>query len=378
MSAPVHVPFLDLRAVYAELQAELDDAILKVARSGWYLLGSALDAFESEFARFVGVRHCVGVANGLDALELSLRAMDIGPGDEVIVPTNTFIATWLAVSNIGAVPVPVEPDDATFNIDPARIEQAVTSRTRAILPVHLYGQVADMPAIMDIATRRGLRVLEDAAQAHGARLGGASAGTFGDASAWSFYPGKNLGAFGDGGAVTTNDPVLAERLRSLRNYGSRVKYVHDEPGVNSRLDDIQAAILGVKLRHLEDWNERRRACAAFYSAELAETPLRLPHVPEDSAPVWHLYVVRTPERDELQAALRRDGIDTLIHYPHPPHRQGAYAASTLADMSFPISEQMHREVLSLPIGPHLGRDQQARVVDATRSYFARSASGSVR
>ena len=374
--SPGHVPFLDLRAAYLELQGEVDEALLRVARSGWYLLGSALEAFESEFARFVGVRHCIGVANGLDALSLGLRALGIRAGDEVIVPSNTFIATWLAVSGLGAVPVPVEPDPATFNIDPSRIEDAITSRTRAIVPVHLYGQVADMPAIMAIAQRHDLQVLEDAAQAHGARLGGVSAGSFGHASAWSFYPGKNLGAFGDGGAVTTNDPGIADRIRSLRSYGSRVKYVHEERGVNSRLDDLQAAVLSTKLRHLEEWNERRRSCAALYLAELTGTPLQLPEVPAGSVPVWHLYVVRSPERDQLQAALRRGGIDTLIHYPHPPHKQGAYADTPLAGLSLPVSEQMHREVLSLPIGPHLARDQQLRVVEATREFFARSTAGS--
>jgi len=367
---PSRVPFLDLKAPYLELQGEMDAALLGIARGGWYLLGESLTAFETEFARFVGVKHCVGLANGLDALQLSLRAMGVGPGDEVIVPSNTYIATWLAVSALGAQPVPVEPDPATFNLDPARLEAAITSRTRVILPVHLYGQVADMDAIGVIASERGIRVLEDAAQGHGATLRGAEAGSLGDAAAWSFYPGKNLGAFGDGGAVTTNDDALADSIRVLRNYGSRIKYVNEVRGVNSRLDDIQAAVLSVKLPLLKEWNERRRACANFYTAELVGTSLELPVVPAGSDPAWHLYVVRTPHRDRLQQALRDSGIDTLIHYPTPPHHQQAYADTTFAGSSFPISEKMHREVLSLPIGPHLSRDQQERVVEATIRHSA--------
>ena len=367
------VPFLDLRAPYLELRAEIDAALLGVASSGWYLMGAPLEAFEAAYARFVGVKHCVGVANGLDALVLSLRAMGIGAGDEVIVPSNTYIATWLAIDAVGATIVPVEPDPATLNIDPALIEAAITPRTRVILPVHLYGQAADMGAITAIARRRGLEVLEDSAQAHGAGYCGAQAGSLGDASAWSFYPGKNLGAFGDGGAVTTNDDEIADRVRVLRNYGSRTKYVNEVRGVNSRLDDIQAAVLSAKLPHLDEWNDRRRAQAHRYTTELADSPLILPHVPEWANPVWHLYVIQTPERDELQAALRQQGVDTLIHYPYPPHRQLAYAGTDLAARSFPISERVHREVLSLPIGPHMTSAQQDRVIEATQRYFTRTA-----
>ena len=367
------VPFLDLKAAYLELRTELDEALLGVARSGWYLLGAPLEAFETAFARYVGAKHCVGVANGLDALTLTLRAMEIGPGDEVIVPSNTYIATWLAVTAVGATVVPVEPDEATFNIDPALIEEAVTSRTRVILPVHLYGQTADMRPIMDVARRHGLRVLEDSAQAHGAACDDVRAGNLGDASAWSFYPGKNLGAFGDGGAVTTNDDAIASRLRILRNYGSSLKYVNEVRGVNSRLDDMQAAVLNAKLRVLDDWNARRTACAVRYRSELAGTSLKLPVVPMWATPVWHLYVVRTPRRDQLQAALRASGVDTLIHYPHPPHRQQAYADSPVAGRSFPISERLHREVLSLPIGPHLSEQQLGRVIEATHQFLAREA-----
>ena len=373
MSGPERVPFLDLRAPYLELRTQLDAALLAVAESGWYLLGAPLEEFERAFARFVGVKHCVGVANGLDALQLALRALGVGHGDEVIVPSNTYIATWLAVSSLDATVVPVEPDAGTFNIDPDRIEDAVTPRTRVILPVHLYGQTADMRAINEIARHHGLRVLEDSAQAHGATHPGRMAGSLGDASAWSFYPGKNLGAFGDGGAVTTNDDGIADQVRMLRNYGSRVKYVNEVRGVNSRLDDIQAAVLSAKLPHLEEWNARRQACADFYASELAETPLTLPEVADGSRSAWHLYVVRTPERDPFQAALKAAGIDTLIHYPHPPHRQRAYADTALAARSFPISERLHREVLSLPIGPHMTSDQQRRVVEAAKRYFARTA-----
>jgi dTDP-4-amino-4,6-dideoxygalactose transaminase len=304
--------------------------------------------------------------------------MGIGAGDEVIVPSNTYIATWLAVTAVGATPVPVEPDEATYNLDPARIEDAITPRTRAVLPVHLYGQAADMAAINAIAARHGLLVLEDSAQAHGAASYGARAGTLGNASAWSFYPGKNLGAFGDGGAITTNDDAIADKVRVLRNYGSRVKYVNEVRGVNSRLDDIQAAVLSAKLPVLDEWNARRQECAAFYTDALADTPLRLPAVPDWASPVWHLYVVATPERDRLQASLRNDGVETLIHYPHPPHRQQAYADTPLSARAFPISERIHREVLSLPIGPHISRDQQQLVVDAVQAYFAQSASGARR
>ena len=284
-----------------------------------------VDAFEAEYATYCGAAHCVGVANGLDALHLALRAMDVGPGDEVIVPSNTYIATWLAVSQCGATPVPVEPDERTFNIDPARIEAAITPRTRVLLPVHLYGQPANMDEILAIARKHGLKVLEDGAQAHGARYKGQRLGAHGDAVAWSFYPGKNLGAMGDGGAVTTNDPQLADRLRVLRNYGSRVKYVNEVQGYNSRLDPLQAAILRVKLAHLDEWNERRRAIAARYQSGLAGCGLALPHVPEWAEPVWHLYVVQHPQRDALQQALNDAGVGTLIHYPIPPHRQQAYA-----------------------------------------------------
>ena len=367
------VRFLDLAAPYRELRSEIDEAVGRILAGGWYLLGAELEAFETEFARYVGVRHCIGVANGLDALRLALLAMDVGAGDEVLVPSNTYIATWLGVSQTGATPVPVEPDAATLNIDPDRLEAAVTPRTRAILPVHLYGQPADMDPIREVAARHGLRVLEDAAQAQGARYRGRRAGALGDAAAWSFYPGKNLGAMGDAGAVTTNDDVLADRVRVLRNYGSRVRYVNEVQGWNSRLDDLQAAILRVKLRRLDEWNARRAAAAARYRDALVESGLGLPHVPEWAEPVWHQFVVRAPDRDALRQALTDEGVETLIHYPIPPFRQAAYASLALDPARYPIADAAALEVLSLPIGPHLDGVSQARVVAAVLRHAPRPA-----
>lgn len=350
------VPFLDLQAATAELREEIDAVVSRVLSSGMYILGEETEAFEAEFAAYVGAAHAVGVANGLDALHLALRALGVGPGDEVIVPSNTYIATWLAVSYAGAVPVPVEPDARTYNLDPSRIEAVITPRTRVILPVHLYGQPCDLDPILAVARAHGLRVLEDCAQAHGARYRGTRVGAHGDLCAWSFYPGKNLGALGDAGAVTTNDPDFADRVRVLRNYGSRVKYVNEVQGYNSRLDPLQAAILRVKLRHLDAWNARRRELAAWYLEHLAGVPdLTLPHVPEWAEPCWHLFVIRHPRRDELQAKLAEAGIGTLIHYPIPPHRQEAYRDLGFGPGAFPIAETLAREVLSLPIGPHCPR-----------------------
>jgi dTDP-4-amino-4,6-dideoxygalactose transaminase len=358
----MRVPFLDVGATYVELKDELDAAVSRVLSSGWYVLGAEIAAFEEEFAAHVGVKHCIGVGNGLDALHLALRAMNVGSGDEVIVPSNTYIATWLAVSYAGATPVPVEPDLRTYNLDPALIEAAITPRTRAILPVHLYGQPADMDPICDIAQRYGLWVLEDAAQAQGARYRGRRVGSLGHAAGWSFYPAKNLGAFGDAGAVTTNDDGLADRLRELRNYGSKVKYVNEERGYNSRLDEIQAAVLRVKLRHLDSWNDRRRRIAAQYLDLLHQTDLVLPRVETWADPVWHLFVVRSQQRDQLMRRLQEAGIGVQIHYPIPPHLQAAYRDLDRPRGSFPVSEMIHQEVLSLPIGPHLDEAQAASVV----------------
>ncbi len=361
------IPFLDLQAPYVELKDEIDSAIARVLRSGWYILGPEVEAFEAEWAAYCGANHAIGLADGLDALHLTLRAMDVGPGDEVIVPSNTYIATWLAVSQCGAVPVPVEPDPFTCNIDPARIEAAITSRTKVILPVHLYGQPADMEPILHIARTHGLRVLEDAAQAHGARYKGTRIGAHGDAVAWSFYPGKNLGALGDGGAVTTSDPQLADRLRVLRNYGSRVKYVNEVQGCNSRLDPLQAAVLRVKLRYLDEWNARRRAVASQYLHGLEGCGLVLPGVREWADTAWHVFVVRHPRRDDLQRRLAEVGVGTLIHYPIPAHRQQAYAGAGFAADAFPIANQMSEQVLSLPMGPHQGAAATADVLEAVRT-----------
>lgn len=356
------IPFLDLGDSYRELKPQIDAAVARVLDGGWYILGPEVDAFEAEWAAYCGAKHAVGLANGLDALILALRALDIGAGDEVIVPSNTFIATWLAVSAVGAVPVPVEPDAATHNIDPALIEAAITPRTRAIMPVHLYGQPADLDPILETARRHGLKVIEDAAQAHGARYKGRRIGAHGDVVCWSFYPGKNLGALGDGGAVTTDDTAVAERIALLRNYGSRQKYVNEEKGVNSRLDPIQAAILRVKLAYLDDWTERRRTIAAAYAEGLRNCGLVLPHVPEWAEPVWHLYVVCTGERAALQARLQAEGIGTSIHYPIPPHLQAAYADCGIAADALPLATRLAEQVLSLPIGPQLTPAQVQTVI----------------
>jgi dTDP-3-amino-3,4,6-trideoxy-alpha-D-glucose transaminase len=370
----MNVLFLDLRAAYLELKPEFDAAYCRVMDSGWYLLGKELEAFEAEFAAYLGVKYCVGVGNGLDALHLILRGYGIGVGDEVLVPSNTYIATWLAVSHAGAVPVPVEPNPATSNLDPRRVEAAITSRTRAIMPVHLYGQPADMDRIMELAGQHGLKVIEDNAQAQGARYKGRRTGGLGDAAGNSFYPGKNFGAFSDAGAVTTNDAALAERIRVLRNYGSRQKYFNEYRGINSRLDELQAAFLRVKLRKLDEWNDRRRALAARYLAALANFPgLVLPIVPEWAEPVWHLFVIRHANRDALQQALTKAGIGTLIHYPVPPHLSGAYADANWRPGAFPVAESLAQSVLSLPMGPHLLEDQANHVVRKTAEALKRLA-----
>jgi dTDP-4-amino-4,6-dideoxygalactose transaminase len=356
------VPFLDLKAAYLELQPEIDTAIKRVLDSGWYILGEEVETFEQEYAAYCEAKHCVGLANGLDALHLALLALGVGAGDEVIVPSNTYIATWLAVSQCGATPIPVEPDTTTYNIDPARIEAAITPRTKVILPVHLYGQPADMDPILTIARKHGLKVLEDSAQAHGARYKGKRLGAHGDVVAWSFYPGKNLGAYGDGGAITTDDPEIADRIRVLRNYGSRVKYVNDVRGFNSRLDPIQAAALRVKLKVLDAWNARRTVIANRYQSALMNAGLSLPFVPEWAEPAWHLYVVQHPQRDAVQKKLGEAGVGTLIHYPIPPHLQQAYESASYVKGQFPIAEQIADNCLSLPIGPHLNERHVEQVV----------------
>ena len=364
------VPFLDLRAAQTELAAELEQACQRVLNSGHYILGPETEAFEAEFAAYCGTKYALGVGNGLDALHLILRALEIGAGDEVIVPANTFIATWLGVSQVGASIVPVEPRAGTCNLDPEKIEAAITAKTRAIMPVHLYGQCAEMAAFNAIAKQHGLHVIEDAAQAHGSSYQGSRAGSFGIAAGFSFYPGKNLGAIGDAGAITTNDEALAEKIRMLRNYGSRKKYVHEMAGTNSRMDELQSAMLRVKLRKLDDWNARRKAHAAFYLDALKDTGLVLPELAIGADPVWHLFVVQCSQRDALQSFLREQGVETLIHYPTPPWQQGAYANAGFDGDNYPISRRLHSEVLSLPIGPHMSREQAEQVVAACRKAAA--------
>lgn len=365
MSEPI--PFLDLQPCYRASQPAVDAALARVAASGWFLLGKELVAFESQWAGYCASAHAAGVANGLDALHLSLRALGVGEGDEVIVPSNTYIATWLAVSQCGARPVPVEPDPLSFNLDPARIEAAITPRTRVLLPVHLYGQPADMDPIMALAERHGLKVLDDCAQAHGAAYKGRPVGGLAHASAWSFYPGKNLGAMGDGGGVTSADADLIERIKVLRNYGSRIKYHNEIKGINSRLDEIQAAVLSAKLPQLDEATAQRRSIAARLLEGLADTGLQLPQVPAWAEPAWHLFVVRHPARDALQARLAERGLGTLIHYPVPPHLQPAYAELGYGPGDFPIAEAMHREVLSLPLWPGMSSAQIDRVITEVRA-----------
>ena len=361
------IPFLDLKSIQLTQAEELKEAFARVLDSGWYILGNEVNLFEQEYAAYCNSAHCVGVANGLDALVLALRALDVGPGDEVLVPSNTYIATWLAVSHVGATPVPVEPVEGTGNMDPARMAAAVTERTRVIMPVHLYGQPVELAPILEFARARGLKVVEDGAQSHGARYRGERLGAHGDAVAWSFYPGKNLGALGDGGAVTTNDPVLAERIRVLRNYGSRVKYHNEIIGYNSRLDELQAALLRVKLPKLDLDNEHRGAIARRYLSGLQGIGLGLPQIAEGCESAWHLFVIRHPERDRLAKALSESGIGTVIHYPIAPHLQPAYASLGLAAGSLPISEAMHAQVLSLPIGPTMPMEHVDAVIAAVRA-----------
>jgi dTDP-4-amino-4,6-dideoxygalactose transaminase len=344
--------FLDLSATHVACGEELQAAFARVLDKGHFILGDEVAAFEAEFAQYCGAQQCIGVGNGLDALHLILRAMHIGAGDEVIVPAHTFIATWLAVTQSGAKPVPVESQPGGYNIDPLQVEAAITPNTRAIIAVHLYGEPADMDALRVIADRHGLRLIEDAAQAHGVRYKGRRTGSLGDAAAFSFYPTKNLGALGDGGAITTSDAALADSVRLLRNYGSRIKYQHDIAGYNTRLDELQAALLRIKLRRLDELNAARQQVARQYLDALSGvTGLHLPHPADFSEPVWHLFVIRSAQRDELAKALAERGIATKIHYPVPCHLQGAYR-----DDGFPALEattRLSQEILSLPMWPGL-------------------------
>jgi len=377
----ISVPFLDVRSSYLELRAEIDDAVFRVLQGGVYILGEEVEAFEEEWARYCNANNAIGVANGLDALTLSLKALGIGPGDEVIVPSNTFIATWLAVATVGACPVPVEPNTLTYNIDSSKIEPLLTSRTKAMIPVHLYGQPADLDEVLSIAKKYNIYVIEDAAQAHGAHYKGQRIGAHGDLVCWSFYPGKNLGAFGDAGAITTNEDTLAKRLKELRNYGSTEKYVHRVQGINSRLDPIQAAILRVKLSRLDDWNVRRKKLAGKYLERLHEVRSRIevskqnhpdfitPTVASFADHVWHLFVIRHKERDKLRIFLREQGVETLVHYPIQPIEQKAFNSVATHIPTQPIAKQLSDEVLSLPIGPHMVEKDLDRVNSLIIEYF---------
>jgi dTDP-4-amino-4,6-dideoxygalactose transaminase len=358
-----------MKSPYRELKEELDAAYQRVMESGWYILGEEVQAFEQEFAHYCNVKYCIGVGNGLEALHLILRAYGIGEGVEVIIPSNTYIATWLAISYAGAMPIPVEPDWRTYNLDPNRVESAITSRTRAILPVHLYGQPADLDPLMELAQRYNLKVIEDAAQAQGACYKGRMSGSLGHAAGFSFYPGKNLGAVGDAGVVTTNDKELADRVRALRNYGSKVKYYNEVKGYNSRLDELQAAFLRVKLKYLEEWNKRRMNIAELYLETLPKLPdLTLPYAPEWTSPIWHIFPIRHSKRDELQRFLKSQGVDTLIHYPVPPHLSNAYADLGIQHGAFPIAETIAATELSLPMGPHLNLEDAQYIVNLIHEF----------
>ncbi|EMP1643465.1 TPA: DegT/DnrJ/EryC1/StrS family aminotransferase [Acinetobacter baumannii] len=372
------IPFLDLKSINSQYRAEFIEACTRVIDSGWYIGGNELAQFEKNFAEYCGVKFAIGVANGLDALILTLRAWKelgkLNDGDEVIVPSNTYIASILAITANNLTPVLVEPDINTYNIDPSKIEAAITPKTKVILPVHLYGQLAEMPAIMAIANKYNLLVLEDSAQSHGAEINGIKAGNWGDASGFSFYPGKNLGALGDAGAVTTNNEELAQMLRALRNYGSHEKYKNLVPGVNSRLDEIQAAMLDIKLKYLDQEIAHRRKIAQLYLQHIVNPLIKLPlaqkNVEEYQQHVWHLFVIRTEHREALQKYLAEQGVQTLIHYPIPPHKQQAY--KEWDSLNYPISEQIHAEVMSLPIGPTLDLNDAKNIAQLCNDFLEMS------
>ena len=363
------IPLVDLKAAYHRLQAEIDAAVARVLAGGWYILGPEVSAFEAEFAAYLGVEHAVGVASGTDAVLLALRALGVGPGDEVITVAHTAVATVAAIELAGATPCFVDIDPVTYTLDPARLAAAVTSRTRAIIPVHLYGAPADVDAVLTVARAHHLLVIEDCAQAHGARYRGQRVGTLGDAAAFSFYPTKNLGALGDGGAVASNRPEVAERLRLLRQYGWRERYVSDVAGYNSRLDELQAAILRVRLRHLDAENAARRRLAARYDAALAGLPIALPAARPDDTPVYHLYVIRAAARDALAEHLRGCGIGTGVHYPVPVHRQPGYAHLGYGPGRLPATEAAAEQVLSLPMYPDLTEAAADAVAVAIRRFY---------
>nr|WP_299988996.1 DegT/DnrJ/EryC1/StrS family aminotransferase [uncultured Pontibacter sp.] len=365
------VPFLNFEPMHSAIKAEMRNAFEKVYDSYWYIMGKQLSDFEKAYSRFNQVEHVIGVSNGLDALHLALKALNIGPGDEVIVPSNTYIATALATSYVGATPVFVEPDQSTYNISPNNIEEAITSRTRAIMPVHLYGQACNMDAIMEIAKKHGLYVIEDNAQAHGAAFASKITGSWGHANGTSFYPGKNLGALGDGGAVTTNDSEVAMRIRALRNYGSQVKYKNEFIGHNMRLDELQAAFLTIKLKYLQRWTAQRQQIAAWYNENLSVLDdLVLPYVHPEATHVYHLYVIKTKLRNELQEYLANHNIGTLIHYPIPPHLQKAYVHLGYKSGDFPIAEELANTCLSLPLWPGMDNKEVLQVCDVIKRFYA--------
>lgn len=346
----MNIPFLNLEPMHAAIREEMEAAFREVYASNWFILGKRVEAFEQAYAAYTGTKYAVGVSNGLDALILALRVLDVGPGDEVIVPSNTYIATVLAVTHVGATPVFAEPRIDTYNIDPSRIPAAITRRTKAIIPVHLYGQSCEMDAIMDIARVYNLFVVEDNAQAHGATYQGKRTGSWGHLNATSFYPGKNLGALGDAGAVTTDDPELAEKVRSYRNYGSKVKYHNEHAGFNNRLDELQAAFLLVKLKYIEQWTQERQQIASWYDTALQVAPgITLPTTHPDASHSYHQYVIRSQNRDALQQRLAEHGIGTLIHYPIPPHLQEAYKHLGYKEGDFPIAEELAKTMVSLPL-----------------------------
>jgi dTDP-4-amino-4,6-dideoxygalactose transaminase len=363
------VPFLDLKASFLELQPEIEEALLRSVRSGQYIGGDELKSFEVAFADFVESDFCIGVGNGMDALILSLKVLGIGIGDEVIVPSNTYIATWLAVTHCGAIPIPVEPEAATYNIDISIIEEKITNKTKAIIPVHLYGQPADLDEINVLAKKNNLFVIEDAAQSHGSKYKGRKVGSHGDLVCWSFYPGKNLGALGDAGAITTNNAELAEQLRMFRNYGSKERYVHIIPGLNSRLDPLHASILNVKLKYLQSWNDRRNSIASIYNNEFKDLPITIPFIKSHNKSAWHLYCIRHLSRDNLRRDLLSMGVETLIHYPIPPHMQQAYKFLNYSDDSFELANIISSELLSLPIGPAMSDDEVFYVVDCVKKIL---------
>lgn len=360
------IKFLDLHKINERFRAEFDAKFKSILDCGWYLQGKENEEFSKKFASYCGTKYALGVANGLDAINLIIRAYGFGKGDEIIVPANTYIATILAISENGCVPVLVEPDIDTFNINPDLIEQKITPNTKAIIVVHLYGQAVQMKKIWEIAKKYNLKIIEDAAQAHGAIYEGKRVGNLGDASAFSFYPGKNLGALGDAGGVTTNDENLYNKIKAIANYGSDKKYHHIYKGVNSRMDEIQAAVLGVKLKYLDEDNQRRRQIAKYYRENIKNSQITLPKIYDEAAHVWHIFAILTPERDKLAKYLEENGIQINIHYPTPPHKQGAY--SEWKDMSFPVSEKIHREELSLPMSPVLTNEEVEKIVEVLNEY----------